>query len=282
MPATATTMEPNYQNHVDRKKEALGRLKDAVTSLTTSEGFQTWLRLRSKTSIGRYSLCNQLLLADQDPDITRVAGYQAWLKEDRQVMKGQKALWILAPVKRDFEELNERTGDTKRVTRLVGYQPAAVFDIKQTHGPDLPQYTISPTGDSAASKEGLLLDYAQNRGLQVISDNTGKAAGYYDPSTKQIVLSRELDENGRVHTLLHELVHHLGIGYEGRGRQAAELITETAAVIVGASLGLDSVESSSFYLAAWANGDKAEVFKHLQAADDIARKLEQALAIQCR
>lgn len=68
--------------------ETRERLSQAVAALASDEGFQRWLRLRTTTTIGKYSIYNQLLIADQMEAATRVAGYKAWLREGRQVRKG--------------------------------------------------------------------------------------------------------------------------------------------------------------------------------------------------
>jgi antirestriction protein ArdC len=261
-----------------KSEDTKARLTAAVTALCEEDGFKRWLRLRA-TTLGRYSLFNQLLIAVQYPEASRVAGYKAWQQQGRQVMKGEQGIHILAPIKRHLTVKDETTGEESRLTHIVGFSTAVVFDVLQTRGPALPKYNINPTGSSAAHQEAMLLALAATRNLEVVTEDTGSADGYYSPSEKKIGLSTRLDPNGRVHTLIHELVHSLGVGYQEFGRQAAELITETAAVIVCAELGLDSIESSSFYLAAWGDGNPDEALKHLAAADQLARTLEEALGL---
>jgi hypothetical protein len=45
-----------------------------------------------------YSLGNQLLIAVQNPDATRVAGFEAWKALKRYVRKGERGIAILAPM----------------------------------------------------------------------------------------------------------------------------------------------------------------------------------------
>ena len=80
-----------------------------------------------------------------------------------------------------------------------------------------------------------------------------------------------------MHCLVHELVHAAGVGYAEHGRKVAEIITKTAATIICAELGLDSTEESSFYLLSWSDGDIDEALKQLQAADQIAKKMEASI-----
>ena len=253
-----------------------------MASLGTDEGFRRWLRLRTKAGIGRYSIYNQLLIAHQRDNATRVAGYRAWQREGRQVRKGEKALWIFAPLKRSWRETDPDTGEEKSCVSLVGFTAVPVFDVSQTTGPDVPTYSISPTGHTAAGWLERLTGYAATQGISVEVKDTGSADGYYSPHDNVICLSDRLDTDGMVHCLVHELVHAAGIGYQELGRQSAEIITETAATIICAELGLCTVEQSSFYLMAWADGDIDVVLRHLKAADEVAQLVEVGLGLRRR
>ena len=61
----------------------------AVEQLRTSAGWQAWLRVRSCTGLRRYSVGNQILIAAQDPQATRVAGFRAWLALGYCVRRGE-------------------------------------------------------------------------------------------------------------------------------------------------------------------------------------------------
>ena len=265
-----------------RREEAKSRLVQAVTALASDEGFRRWLRLRIKAGIGRYSIYNQLLIAYQRENATRVAGYRAWQREGRQVHKGEKALWILAPLKRSWQETDPATGEERSCVSLVGFTWVPVFDISQTTGPDIPSYSISPTGHTAAGWLERLTGYAATQGIMVEIKDTGSADGYFSPQENLICLSDRLDTDGLVHCLVHELVHAAGIGYREWGRQSAEIITETAATIICAEIGLCTVEQSSFYLMAWADGDVEVVLRHLKAADEVAERVEVGLGLRRR
>jgi hypothetical protein len=58
--------------------------------------------------------------------------------------------------------------------------------------------------------------------------------------------------NLRVRVLVHELTHALGVGYEQFGRERAEVIVDTVALIVCGSVGLDVGGESIPYVAAGA------------------------------
>ena len=124
-----------------------------------------------------------------------------------------------------------------------------------------------------------LQGYAATQGILVQVTDTGSAEGYFSPQDNLICLSEKLDTDGMVHCLVHELVHAHGVGYKDFDRQAAEIMTETAATIICAELGLCTVEQSSFYLMSWAQGDIDKVLSHLKVADEIARKVETGLGL---
>ena len=56
-----------------------------------------------------YSFSNTLLIAMQKPEATYVAGYTSWQRNfDRQVMKGEKGIKILAPAPYKAKEEREK------------------------------------------------------------------------------------------------------------------------------------------------------------------------------
>jgi hypothetical protein len=64
---------------------------------------------------------NQLLIALARPDATFVAGFRSWLELGYQVGKGEKAIWILAPLKiKERDRVSgEETGETRTLFRAV-------------------------------------------------------------------------------------------------------------------------------------------------------------------
>lgn len=276
MTTYATTKNGNRKasGHEQTKE----RLIQAVAALASDEGFQSWLRLRTTTTIGRYSIYNQLLIAHQMENATRVAGYRAWQREGRQVKKGEKAIWVFAPIKKTWNEIDEE-GNLRSYVRLTGFTCVPVFDISQTTGPELPTYQISPNGDSTGRWLERLQGYAATLGILVQVIDTGSAEGYYSPKENLICLSERLDTDGMVHCLVHELVHAHGVSYKDFDRQSAEILTETAATIICAELGLSTVKESSFHLLSWAQGDIDKILQHLKAADEIARRVETGLGL---
>jgi antirestriction protein ArdC len=214
----------------------------------------------------------------QRPDATEVAGFRTWQALGRQVRKGERSIRILAPMSvKDRDAAGEETGE-----RITFFRSVSVFDIAQTDGEPLPERPREPiTGDSHASFLVPLTEHARALGFTVQRKALEHAGGYCDVKAKRIVLSSELGSvNAQVRVLVHELAHAHGVGYADYGREDAEVVVETAAVIVCGSLGLDTSGESIPYIAGWGEANELEAIrKHAQTVDEIARKLEIACGL---
>jgi len=104
------------------------RLKRAAEQLLSSEGWDRWVRVRSRNGLARYSLNNQLLIALARPDAAFVAGFRSWLELGYQVRKGEKAIWILAPL--GIKDRDRVSGEETRETRTL-FRAVPVFDRGQ-------------------------------------------------------------------------------------------------------------------------------------------------------
>ena len=130
-----------------------------------SEGLTAYL-----TAMGRfhnYSFGNILEIARQKPDATRVAGMYAWNQLGRKVIKGQKGIRILAPmigIRRKKDEEAEKDIRTQNQAVLVGFRAAYVFDVSQTEGAELPEFSERVSG-SAGEYRDHLVDFVIAQGI---------------------------------------------------------------------------------------------------------------------
>ena len=76
-------------------KEITARLEKGIGDLFQSDNYKSYLKTMSKFT--SYSVNNTMLIAMQRPDATAVAGYSTWKQLNRQVVKGAKAIKIIAP-----------------------------------------------------------------------------------------------------------------------------------------------------------------------------------------
>ncbi len=272
----------------DRRRQDRERLEQATKALIDSDGWQAWLEARGK--FHHYSLGNQLLIAWQSPEASQVAGYKTWQKLGRQVRKGEKGIRILAPVGGPCKSCAGQggkhfDGDFLTCSRCIGtgrwggFKSVSVFDVSQTDGDDLPEIPREPlTGDSHAEYLPMLEGFASSLGYSVEYQDTGSKGGWCDYSAKAIVVSESRSPNGKVRTLIHEIAHALGIGYD-YGREVAEVIVESVAYVVASSVGLDTSSETLAYLASWGDGDVKALKAYAQTIDELAGKIETALGL---
>jgi antirestriction protein ArdC len=288
--ATHSRRRPSRTERDARRREQLEQLQQATNALLTSEGWQQWLKTRSR--FHRYSLRNTLLIAFQCPHATHVAGFRKWLELGRCVRKGEKGIRILAPVrprrnneqdKSESEPDNNNNNDDNE-QRPVGFRLAAVFDVSQTEPlPGVEPAALEPpsetvSGDSHAHLLTPLEQHAATLAFSVDYEPLEGRAGYCSAREARIVIDDALPANGKVATLVHEIAHAHGIDYQTYTRPEAELIVESVACIVCGGAGLDTQSESVPYLAGWNDEQAAERIKRLaDTIDEIARAIEHAL-----
>ena len=77
--------------------EITAKLEEGIQEIFSSGKYADYLKVMSR--FHRYSLNNTVLIAMQNPEASLVAGYHAWQKRfERNVLKGEKAIRIIAPV----------------------------------------------------------------------------------------------------------------------------------------------------------------------------------------
>jgi antirestriction protein ArdC len=264
------------QYRAAKHAEARNAIESATRALLTSDGWRRWAETR--TAFHSYSWGNCALIAMQRPEATQVAGFRRWQELGRQVRKGERSIKIMAPmsVKREDDH-----GDDEVVTF---FRAVPVFDIAQTDGDPLPQAPREPiTGDSHAEHIPALEAHAQSLGYAVERRELPNGAGGYCDAQRHVIAisTSHTSANAVVRVLVHELAHAHGVGYRDYGRDGAEVIVETAAVIVCGALGLDTSGESIPYIAGWGEAsDLAAIKTHAATVDEIATALEKAVGVK--
>ena len=239
--------------------DVVAQLEQGITNLTSSEAWAEHLRVQAR--FHNYSFGNALLIHRQCEHATRVAGFHSWKALGRSVRKGEKAIRILAPITVRNRDENNTTDEPDGTRFLVGFKAAAVFDISQTDGKDLPEAPCSPlTGDTDEAIWSALVALASEGGFEVktVGENAlGKANGDCSGLLKRIRVRDDLSGAQRVKTLAHEIAHsklHVSMGTPSIEREVAELEAESVAFVVCAALGIDSSSYSFGYVAGWSGG----------------------------
>jgi antirestriction protein ArdC len=237
------------------RPDLLAHMEQGIAALTSSDAWRNHLIFQSR--FHRYSYGNVLLIASQDPAATQVAGFHTWRRLNRSVGKGEKAIWILAPMVRKRTEPGE--SEEKRVIRGFKYVP--VFDIAQTHGQAPPSVCTKLSGDDPACFYPRLLAMATSIGFSVEDHQFGDATnGDCTPSIRRIRIEARNSPAQRVKTLAHELAHAL-LHEHAEDRALAELEAESTAYVVGQAIGMNTGDYSFGYVATWAGGGEQAILR---------------------
>src|SRR5215208_1112515 len=270
----------------ERRRQAdRERLEQSVRELLSSAGWARWMRVRATNGLARYSLRNQLLIAadcyQRGITPTYVAGFRAFLQLNRCVRKGERAIRILAPVAvKERDEHGEETG-----AKRIFFRSVPVFDVSMTDPlPGVEPVPLGPPaqpieGDSHAELIPRLVALARELGYTVATRWLPESGpgGWCDPKRRQIVIA-DGPANRRLRTLVHELAHALGIGYEHYGRRRAEVLVDCASYIVCGSVGLDIGGETIPYIAGWGKDGALDAIRgYAETIDTIARRIDAAL-----
>jgi hypothetical protein len=282
-----TEAERQQRREADRQ-----RSREAVQALQSSEGWVRWLS--SRRHFHRYSLSNQLLIAMQCPQATRVAGFRAWLKLGYCVQRGQHALRIWVPMSPSKVELEawRKAGAVPGEKPRTRFRLGPVFDRSQVAElpPPAEPVPLDPPlclvdGDNLAWAIDPLTDLAGQLGATItIEPMPESQGGFFDPFGNVIGLNYRRSINHQVKTLIHELGHALLRHRNTSPEDVAfsyseeELVVESVAFTVCGSIGLDTSGYSIPYLASWSEQGSLETIQQAaRTIDSIAKRIEEHL-----
>lgn len=240
---------------IEREANLRASMEDAIERLAGqlaeghTDGFKEVLRFYSR--FWTYSVRNCLLIHLQCPQATRCAGRSLWNRLGYHIEKGQKAIWIWAPILR--KQLDPESGeDVKAVT---GFRPAPVFDFSQLAERDdkpLPLMTAVLPDDQGETLARCIhkVEAAgiKVRVTQMPPGTDGSSSG------GRISIEQRLDSRNQLFVLLHELVHELwhaaDIDNVEKSRRQQEFEAEAVAFVAASVMGLEH-PSARDYLLNW-------------------------------
>jgi N-terminal domain of anti-restriction factor ArdC len=249
---TPSTPNPNKQQKQTAKEVIAANVQALIEQLEQghSEALTAYL-----TAMGRfhnYSFGNILEIARQKPDATRVAGFYAWNQLGRRVKKGQHGIRILAPmigVRRKKDEEAEKDIRTQNQAVLVGFRAAYVFDVSQTEGNPLPEFSERVSGN-AGEYGDRLVDFVIRQGIELeFKESIAPALGM--SYRGKIALLPGQSSAEEFSTLVHELAHEMLHKAERRTattKTVRETEAEAVAFVVGKTLGLQTNRASADYI----------------------------------
>jgi antirestriction protein ArdC len=237
-------------------KAELELIEQGIEELIKSGKWADFLKFQS--AFHNYSFGNTMLIMMQNPTASRVAGYSTWKKLNRQVMKGEKGIKILAPMmfKGEKEEENDKGEKETKEFNYMRFRTVSVFDIAQTDGEELPTILEQLEGETEL--------YEKVKALVPIKveeeEITNGANGYYHLIEKRIAIKKDNSEMQKLKTVIHEWGHHILHAKDLKEQVAndiRELEAESVAFVICHRLGIDTSDYSFGYLAGWGNGEEA-------------------------
>jgi antirestriction protein ArdC len=270
-------------------KERITALTDGLHRIleTAVESPSNWqVLLDASATLWRYSGGNVALLMMQmaqrgTEEPTLVAGYKEWERHGRSVLRGEHALWVIAPRTARVQEVTMPDGARQRLpmgeavprnalsdekkTVITGWRGQAVFDVSQTRGrPLLVPREETPSAATSQKLWDSLSQVARRYGFQLEDSDTqhGLASGFTDFARRRIEVGTWMNAEERVAVLAHELGHVMLHGPEDKTgrlygssadhRGLAEIEAESVAYTVLKAHGIDRGEQSALYLWGWA------------------------------
>ena len=276
----------------DKTKRAFEMIEQGVTDVFSSDNYKKYLTCCSR--FHNYSTNNTLLILAQKPDATLVAGYQSWQKNfNRHVNRGEKGLFILAPVTNKIIRLMDKADENgnpildkdgnpvkeERVVNQLNYTVTTVFDISQTSGDPLPSllHTLSGSSDEILAFIDTVydictipIDYASAEKDSVLAHG---AKGYYSPSQNRIVVNMELEDMQIAKTLIHEYAHSILHRHSDKDSDQKEIEAESLAFVLCDHFGIDTSEYSFGYIAGYSAEDPSRLKSILNDIQSTAHQL---------
>lgn len=230
------------KRHIDQGLERL----NAALAEGRSEEFERYL-----STMGRfhhYSFNNILLILMQNAEASHVAGFRAWQGLGRQVKKGESGIAIVAPCRYKTKVEND-DGEEQTAYALRGFTVAYVYDIEQTEGDELPQFTAvsGDPGEALARLKayieelGVELNYHPSLGPGRLGCSAGGTISVLEG------LDAALEFSVLIHEMAHEDLHH-GERRAETTKTIRETEAEAVATVVCSAFGVDSTERSSDYI----------------------------------
>ena len=225
------------------------RWTDLLKAAVTEPG----LILRAYSAFSGYSIGNQLaaMIQCQQRGISPgpINTYQGWQTLNRQVKKGEKAIWLCMPLTRKVTD--EQTGESATVATNFVWKPRW-FVLGQTEGEPVPM-PVTPDWDKARALAKLNIEEVE---FNLMDGNT---MGY--ASNRQIAVSPLCPLPHK--TLFHEMAH-VELGHtaeasfndaENTPRNLREVEAEAVALLLCESLSLPGSQYCRGYLQRWLRGD---------------------------
>lgn len=268
--------------------DLLDLLQQGIREVLEGEQYCEYLKVMAR--FPSYSMKNTMLIYQQCPQATMVAGYQTWSRIfGRHVKRGEKGIRILAPYTYKTKDRDDPDGEP--VTR-TGFRSISVFDISQTEGRALPlppKAELLEGGCDLFEQARICLE--KLTGFSIVCRPLEPDCNGQTFYTRQsIELQEDLDEAHRFKTMLHECAHALMHAFQTQDEQPAGYLGELAAkaelreaeaesvcFVVCSALDIDCSGYSFPYIARWTGQSRLRP-QSLERISKTASQMIEALA----
>ncbi len=256
-------------------KSLLSKLEDGLKAVFDSDNYKNYLNTMSK--FHNYSINNTLLINQQKPDATLVAGFNSWAHNfERHVKKGEKGIKIIAPapyyIKKEKQVIDPKTGEgvlnpdgTPKMAevevKIPAFKVSYVYDVSQTYGKDLPTLGVSELTSDVDKAKDFINSLKKVSPVPVeFGETKGDSKGFYSPDQGKIVVKEGMSEAQTIKTMVHEISHAKLHNPEKAKENAKktkgtiEMEAESVAYIVCQHFGIDTSDYSFGYIAGWSEG----------------------------
>lgn len=235
-----------------KPNQAIKMLSEEITKVKSSEEYTNYLDFIS--TFHKYSYYNQMFIHSQKPEATFVKGFVSWKESGRHVNKDEHAIKILAP---RFYKREVKKDDSVVIIDGKYFVFVNVFDISQTSGTPLPDYSIDITEnpDNAVKFYELLCQYCNTNAISVEPiplQETLYGTSYIGKIEINSIKNVITQAFTLVHEIAHEEIHNLKARHE-RSKTQKEHEAEAVAYIIAKRLNVPN--NSAKYLALYGEYD---------------------------
>ena len=299
-----------------RTKDLTDKLEAGMNELFSSDKYTEYLKTMSK--FHNYSSRNIMLIKQQMPNATKIAGFKAWKENfNRQVKKGEASLRIFAPIGKKepeiklMEKIDPETGkpmlskdgnvimeEMTALTSNIRFKLVPVFDVSQTYGEPLPQLAEDLTGN-VAHYEAFLDTLKSVSPLPIVFEEMPENKDGYCRFGEKIGIREGMSEIQTVSAIVHEITHaklhdknnHLPNDkpmpdVKPKSKEVKEIEAESISYVVCQKYGIETGDNSFGYLASWGSHDMKEIKASLDTirkeANTIINEIEYKFASICK
>ncbi len=266
----------------EKVNELMTKLEQGLKEVFESDAYKNYLNTMAK--FHNYSINNTLLINQQMPEATLVAGFNSWNNNfDRHVKKGEKGIKIIAPapytIKKEQQVVDPKTGEaltnfdgtpkTAEVEiKVPAFKISYVYDISQTYGKELPTLGVNELKEGVNHAKDFIDSLEKLSPVPIeYGETKGESKGFYSPMENSITIKEGMSESQTIKTMVHEISHaklhnpDMMKENEGKSKGTIEMEAESIAYIVCQHFGIDTSDYSFGYIAGWSEGKETAELK---------------------